>query len=408
MLFGERNKMNILYLTQFFDPEPIFSGIDFVKELVSYDHHVDVLTGYPNYPEGKIYNGYKNNWRQTEWQDGIRIVRVPIYPSHDRSGLKRAMNYISFGLSTSILGLFSLKPDIVLADGFPALDLTLTLFRWLRRSKIVIRILDLWPESVVESGMMQNKILMNLLSWRCQAFYRKADGIIVVSPGVKKNLITKGFKPEHIEVVHNWCNEKSMRPAQSQKNTRGKPFTILYAGNIGIGQSLETVVEVASYLQDRGRNIHFRLIGYGVEVDELKNRILELKLNNIEIIPSVPINEISLEYDKADVLLIHLKDVKLFEITIPSKAQAYLYTGKPILCGVRGDAAALVEQARAGLCFEPENVESLVNAAIKMSEMPHEQLVEMGQNGHKYYMEQLCFKKGVNKINTFFKKVTKT
>jgi glycosyltransferase involved in cell wall biosynthesis len=103
--------------------------------------------------------------------------------------------------------------------------------------------------------------------------------------------------------------------------------------------------------------------------------------------------------------LIHLKVTKFFEITIPSKTQAYLYAGKPILCGVRGDAATLVEQAKAGICFEPENVESLVNAAIKMSEMPYEQLVEMGQNGHKYYMEQLCFKKGIEKIDVFFKKV---
>jgi glycosyltransferase involved in cell wall biosynthesis len=397
--------MNILYLTQFFDPEPTFIGLDFVKELISYGHHVDVLTGYPNYPEGKIYNGYKNHWRQTEWQDGIRIVRVPIYPSHDRSGLKRAMNYASFGLSTSILGLFSLKPDIVFAHGIPVSDLTLTLFRWFKRSKIVIQVQDLWPETVTESGMIQSKVLIRFLSWKCRDFYRKVDGIITISPGFKKNLITKGVKPEHIEVVYNWCNEKSMRPAQFQKRVPEKPFTILYAGNIGIMQSLETVINAALYLKDQKQNIHFRLIGHGIKVNELKNRVAELKLNNIEFAHPVPLNEISLEYDKADTLFTHFRKIGEQGDPIPSKIQAYLYVGKPILCGVRGSASSLVEQAHAGICFEPENAESLAKAAIKMSEMPHEELVKMGQNGHEYYMNYLCFEKAVNKIDTFLKKI---
>jgi glycosyltransferase involved in cell wall biosynthesis len=400
--------MNILYLTQFFDPEPTFIRKNFVKELISYgNNNVEVLTGYPNYPGGKIYNGYKNRWRQTEWLDGLRIIRVPIYPSHDCSGFRRAMNYISFGLSTSILGLFNLKPDIVLADGIPISDLTLTLFKWFRGSKIVIHVQDLWPETVAESGMMQSKTLMKLLTWRCRSFYQKADGIIVSSPGFKENLITRGVKPERVEVVYNWCDEQSIRPPQFQEKIREESFTILYAGNMGIMQSLETVINAALHLKDMNQNIRFRLIGYGVRVNELKKRLTELKLNNVEIVPPVSINEISLEYDKANALLIHLKDTKLFEITIPSKTQAYLYIGKPILCGVRGDAAALVEQARAGICFEPENVESLVNAAIKMSELPYEQLAEMGQNGHKYYMEHLCFRKSVNKINDFLKKIMK-
>ncbi|MDR1925582.1 MAG: glycosyltransferase family 4 protein [Planctomycetaceae bacterium] len=397
--------MNILYLTQFFDPEPTFIKLNFVKELITHDHHVDVLTGYPNYPNGKTYDGYKNVRRKTEWQDGIRIVRVPVYPSHDHSGLKRIINYGSFGLSTSVLGLFGLKPDIVFALGIPTVDFTLSLFRWFRRSKIVIQVQDLWPESVTESGMMRNKILEKILSWQCQAFYRKANGIVVISEGFKENLIARGIKPEAIEIVHNWCDEQSMRPAQFREKLPEEPFTILFAGNIGILQSLETVLEATLYLQNQNKNIRFRLIGHGVKVSELKNRAAELKLTNIEFIPPVPIDEISLEYDKVDALLIHLKDIKLFEITVPSKTQAYLYAGKPILCGVRGDTATLIEQARAGFCFEPENAESLANTAIKMSEMTHEQLAEMGQNGHEYYMKHLCFKKGVDKIDTFLRKV---
>jgi glycosyltransferase involved in cell wall biosynthesis len=406
MLFGERRKMNILYLTQFFDPEPTFIGINFVKELISYGNHVEVLTGYPNYPEGKIYPNYRLRLRQIEYLDGVRVVRVPLFPSHNRSTIQRVFNYTSFGFSAATIGQFHFKkPDIVFCYNLPTLGLATYLFRLFRKSKIVVSVQDLWPESVLESGMLKNKILNKILTWRCNQFYKNMDGLTVLSHGFKKNLITRGVESKRIEVIHNWCDEKSIRPAQSQKQIQGKPFTIIFAGNIGIGQALETVLEAASGLQNRNKNICFRLIGHGVKVSELKNQVTKLNLNNIEFLPPVSMHEISLEYDKADALLIHLKNTKLFEITIPSKTQAYLYTGKPILCGVRGDAAALVEQARAGICFEPENAESLVNAAIKMSEMPHEQLMEIGKNGHKYYMEQLCFKKGVDKIDTFFKKV---
>jgi glycosyltransferase involved in cell wall biosynthesis len=406
MLFGERNKMNILYLTQFFDPEPAIMGIDFVKELVTHGHHIEVLTGYPNYPEGKIYNGYRLHLRQVEYMDGIKVVRVPLFPCHNRSTIQRIFNYSSFGFSAATIGQFYFKkPDIVFCYNLPTLGFASYLFRLFRNSKIIVTVQDLWPESIVESGMLKNKFLNKILTWQCNRFYKQMDGLMVLSHGFKENLIARGLKPERIAVIYNWCNEKVMRPAQFQKNILGKPFTILFAGNIGIGQALEIVLNAGLYLKNQSTNIRFRLIGSGVNVNELKNRATELNLSNIEFVPPVPMNEIATEYDKADALLIHLKKTKLFEITVPSKTQAYLYTGKPILCGVRGDAAALVEQARAGLCFEPENVESLVNVAIKMSEMPHEQLVEMGQNGHKYYMEQLCFKKGVDKIDTFFKKV---
>jgi glycosyltransferase involved in cell wall biosynthesis len=406
MLFGERSKMNILYLTQFFDPEPTFIGMDFVKELISYENHVEVLTGYPNYPEGKIYNGYRLHLRQVEYRDDVKVVRVPLFPSHNRSAIQRIFNYVSFGFSAATIGQFYFKkPDVVFCYNLPTLGLAASLFRLFRRSKVVVTVQDLWPESVMESGMFRNKFLNKILLRKCNRFYKKMDGLIVLSHGFKENLIARGIKSERIEVTHNWCNEKLIRLAQSQKKIEEKPFTILFAGNMGIGQALETIIEAALCLKNQNKNICFRLIGSGVKANELKNRTTELQLNNIEFIPPIPMSEISLEYDKADALLIHLKDTKLFEITIPSKTQAYLYTGKPILCGVRGDAATLVEQAHAGICFEPENVASLVSAAIKMSEMPYEQLVKMGQNGHKYYMEHLCFKKSVEKIDTFFRKV---
>ncbi|MDR2117878.1 MAG: glycosyltransferase family 4 protein, partial [Planctomycetaceae bacterium] len=311
--------MNILYLTQFFDPEPTFIGINFVKELISYGHHVDVLTGYPNYPEGKIYNGYRLRLRQVEYMDGVKIVRIPLFPSHNRSAIQRILNYTSFGFSAATIGQFcNKKHDIIFCYNLPTLGWASSLFRLFRRSKIVVTVQDLWPESVMESGMLKNNFLNKILTRQCNKFYKKMDGLMVLSSGFKENLIKRGVKSERIEVIHNWCNEKSMRIAQVQKRTQEQAFTILFAGNMGIGQALETVIEAALRLKNQNKNIRFRLIGPGVKVNELKNRATELKLNNIEFMPPIPMNEISSEYDKSDALLIHLKDTKLFEITIPS------------------------------------------------------------------------------------------
>lgn len=381
-------------------------GLDFMRALRLRGHEIEVLTGFPNYPGGKIYPGYKIRCRQVEIMDGIKVVRVPLYPSHDRSGIKRIMTYASFGISAATIGQFGLKkPDLVYAHAIPTSHLALSFFRWFRNSKIVLHVQDLWPDSVMQSGMMKKGLMLKMLAAQCNAFYRKADGLVVISPGFKKKIVSRGVQEKNIEVVYNWCDEKSMLPVNPAVRGSNDPFLILYAGNMGIMQALGTVLDAAQILQSKGNNIRFRLIGPGVEAEHLRSRAESMCLNNVEFLPPVPQNEITAHYENADALLIHLKDIDLFKITVPSKTQAYLHSGRPILCGVGGDASSIVEQAGAGLCFQPENAEQLAEAALRMSEMPREELERMGRSGQEFYREHLCFDKAVDKIDAFLRKV---
>jgi len=399
--------MNILLLTQFFDPEGTMIGLNFAKAMQMRGHHVEVLTGFPNYPGGKVYPGYRIRFRQTESMDGIKVVRVPLFPSHDRSGLKRMVNYVSFSLSAATIGQFGLsKPDIVFGYNLPTLGLPASLFRFFRGSKIIFSIQDLWPESVTESGMMKSGFLNRILAWQCRRFYRKVDALTVLSPGFRKNLISKGVLEDKVEIVYNWCNEKEMTLVDHSKlRDANQPFTVLFAGNMGKAQALDSVLDAALVLRQQERNIRFRFIGKGVEVERLKQYQEKLHLKNVEFGAAVPLTQVHWEFEKADVLLVHLQDQKLFEITIPSKIQAYLYAGKPILCGVRGDASKMVEDSGAGVCFEPENAKSLAEAVVRMSELPADRLAEMGRKGREYYMSHLCFDMAVDKIDALFRRV---
>jgi len=398
--------MKILYLSQFFTPEGSLMGINVARAFQELGHSVEVLTGFPNYPTGKIYPGYKLRFRQVEMMDGIKVVRVPLYPSHDRSTVRRILNYSSFSLSAATIGPFGLQnPDLVFCYNLPTLGLPISLFRLFYRSKIVVAVLDLWPESVTESGMLKSRFLNRILSWNCNRFYKKADGLTVISEGFRDNLLARGVAPEKIEVVYNWCNEKEIGEVNREKPREpGTPFTVLFAGNMSGMQRLDTVLDAAGLLKDR-REIAFRFIGNGTEVERLKLRVDELRLPNVVFAPALPLNQVKYEFEKADVLLVHLMKCQLFEITIPSKIQAYFYAGKPILCGVQGNAADLVTRANAGMTFEPENPHSLAEAVVRMSVLPPTRLAEMGQNGYEYYMQHLSFNQAMEKIDALFKRV---
>lgn len=396
--------MKILFLTQWFQPEPFFKGLPFVKALRDKGHDVEVLTGFPNYPGGKVYSGYKVRIYKREKMENMTVHRVLLYPSHDKSAFRRILNYLSFSLSSFLLAPWIIKkPDIIYVYNLVTLGPTAFLLRLIYGSKFIIDVQDLWPESVVNSKMLGNKTLLNLLNLICSWIYRKADRLTVLSPGFKQALAVRGVSPDKIDVVYNWCEEYSIneicygQPPEKLMRDAGK-FVILFAGTMGLVQGLDTVLDCAMLCRDVLPEVRFMLVGGGVDRHRLQKRSIEMGLQNVVFLPWRPIDEMGELYADADALLIHLKDDPLFRITIPSKTQSCLYAGKPIVMAMCGDAAELVLKAGGGIVCKPDDPKEMMNAIKTMYEMPEIVRQKIGEAGHRYYMNQLSFNRGVEEF----------
>jgi colanic acid biosynthesis glycosyl transferase WcaI len=403
----------VLLLTQWFDPEPTFKGMVFARELVRQGFEVEVLTGFPNYPGGKVYPGYKVKLLQRERIDGVQVTRVPLYPNHDQSAIKRVVNYASFAASSLIYGLFmARRPDVIYAYHPPlTVGIAASLIRLFRRIPVVYDIQDMWPDTLRATGMVRNLRVLSVVAVICKWVYRQMDHLVVLSPGFKRLLVQRGVPEAKVEVIYNWADEAALIAARGKlPDTFPGPeyFRVLFAGNMGKAQALDSLLDAAVLLQTRRSRVCFVMLGGGVEVNRLKQKALELQLGNVVFLPPVPMSEVGSLLKAADALLVHLRKDPLFEITIPSKTQAYMAAGKPLLAAVSGDAAELVVDSGSGLTAEPENAEALAAVAEALSVLPAEALYEMGRRAAQYYEAHLSLKIGVIKFGAIFRRLAST
>jgi colanic acid biosynthesis glycosyl transferase WcaI len=219
--------MRILILSQWFDPEPTFKGLAFARELVRRGHEVEVLTGFPNYPGGEVYPGFRVRPWQRERVGDISVLRVPLYPSHGRSVPGRLANYGSFALSASIGSAFVKRPDVIYVYHPPGtIGLPAIIARVFRRAPVVYDVQDLWPDTVAATGTLTHSTVLRLLGRWCRLVYRNADRLVVLSPGFKTALMERGVPESKIDVIYNWCDEG----LGSQK--RGSPGSARRPGRI--------------------------------------------------------------------------------------------------------------------------------------------------------------------------------
>ena len=401
--------MKILMLTQLFQPEEMFKGLPLARALRDRGHEVEVLTGFPICPEGKLYPGYRVRPWSRETMDGIRVNRVALYPSYNSNAMGRIFNYLSFGATSALVGPWLVrKPDVIHVFNLVTLDIASRLLGLLKGARTVFDVQDLWPESLAASGMMNNRLLLGVLDRWCCAAYRHADRIIALSPGFKKNLAARGVPEDRIEVIYNWCDEASLvlpepDPMVARELGFAGRFNIVFAGTMGLAQALNPVIEAARRLRNRAPDVLFTFIGWGVEIERMKRSSSDLP--NVQFLPSRPMSEIGAVLSNADGLLVHLKADPLFEITVPSKIQAYLFAGRPILCGVEGDATDLVCRAGAGLPFTPEDPDALAEAIIRLRGLDADRLRLMGANGHAFYRKHLAMDEGVRRMEQAFESV---
>ena len=407
--------MKILFISQWFDPEPFFKGINYVKRLNRRGHDVHVLTGFPNYPNGIIYDGYKVRLWQHELIEKISVLRTYLYPSHDNSSVKRAINYLSFAFSATIFGIIKLKkPDLVYVYHPPiTVGITALILKRIWKVPYVYEIQDIWPDTLRATGMVNNKYLMRIIDRLCTIIYKNADRLTVISPGFKDKLISMGINQEKIDVIYNPCDETSSYPRKGNQQLAKKlklngKFNIMFTGNMGKAQALESVLKSAELVQNNYPEIQFVFIGGGIDENYLRNCAKELNLDNTLFLERVPLSKIGDIIALADIALVHLKRDPLFKITIPGKTQTYMASSKPIIIGVEGDAANLVIKANAGVTCIPEDHKSICDAALKLYNLPKEELIKMGKNGRKYYESELSLDVLFQKLDEVFNKAIRS
>lgn len=376
--------MRVLILTQWYPPEPALLLQELAQTLQQLGHTVQVLTGFPNYPSGMLYPGYRVRWRQREVLAGVPLVRIPLLPEHSRSGVGRALNYVSFAVSAAVLGPWLVKrPDVIFVYHPP---LTVGLPAWvlsrLWRVPFVYQVQDIWPETLAATGMLNNRRVLGVVAAFARWIYRRAATILVISAGFRDNLLKKGVPADKIRVIPNWANTaeycpQAPEPALAEELGLAGRFNVMFAGNIGEAQGLETVLRAGEQMADDPR-VQFVLVGDGVALDGLKAQAAAKGLKNVRFLGRFAASEMPRLYALADVLLVHLRDDPLFRITIPHKILAYMASGKPVLAAIAGEAAAVVADAHAGLSCPPENPEALVAAVRRLMALHASERAAMG------------------------------
>ena len=381
--------MRILILTQWYPPEPQKLQSDLAETLRSLGHDVTVLTGFPNWPSGKLYPGYRLRHWQKENRDGVPLIRIPLSPDHSRSVFKRILNYVSFAASAAVLGPWlAPRTDVVHVVHPPvAVGGAGWLISRLWRVPFAYEILDMWPETLRATGMMNSERALSLIGWFAKWVYNRAAAIRVISPGFRDNLLGKGVPPEKVHIISNWVDTDFYKPMKPDPELARKlglagRFNIMYAGTIGLAQKLDTVLDTACLLQDLP-DIQFVLVGDGIELPRLQETAWARQLHNVRFLGRYPGDMMPDFYALADVLLVHLRDDPLFRITVPHKTLTYLASGKPVLAAVEGDVADVVGSVRAGLTCPSSNPQALADTVRQFFEMSPIERDAMGQNGRR-------------------------
>jgi glycosyltransferase involved in cell wall biosynthesis len=392
----------ILYVTQWFEPEPnIVKGLPFVHALIAAGHEVEVLTGLPNYPTGKIYPGYRLRPFQQAQVDGITVKRLPLYPSHDTSSAGRALNFMSFFAAVLIyLLLRGRRYDLWYVYHPPiTVGLAAALARAVVRRPFILEIQDLWPDTVVVSGMAGTGRMAGLLSALCAFTYARAKRIVVQSQGIADRLLSRGVPQPKLAVVRNWADGSALRLPEADRATlrMTSRFTVVYGGNLGRMQALGTALDAMEMLARRKNDAELILIGDGIERAALEASAKQRGLANVRFVGRVPQSEIGRWFAAADALLLHIAGDPLFEITIPSKTQYYLACGRPLIAGIGGEAAGILAASGAAIVVPPEDAEALANAFERMAAKSAAERDAMGDAGRSFYRAALSFESGIDK-----------
>jgi len=391
--------MRILFLTQWFEPEPAFKGAKFVAALRARGHDVEVATAFPNYPGGKLYPGYRIRPYRAEKIDGIAVHRLAIWPSHNASSIGRIANYLSFFFTALVFGLWhGGRYDLVYVYHPPITPAAAAaIFCATHRKPFVVEIQDLWPDSVSASNMADGRIT-RLLGKVCDFVYRRASLIIPQSAMMLERLHERGVPRTKLRRIYNWA---TYRPAvaaatvERPNEFKGR-FNVVYGGNLGQAQALADAINAIARAALDCSAIHLHLFGDGIERQALEMHAAKVAPTHVTFHGPVGRDAMDRIFDEADLLLVQLKDDPLYTITVPSKVQHYLACGRPIVAGLAGEAAELLAKSGAAIVCPPQDVAAMATAIRRLAAMNITERTAMGHLGQDYYNTHLGFDRAID------------
>lgn len=399
--------MNILIISQYFWPEN-FRINDIALGLKERGHSITVLTGIPNYPAGQFFEGYDKNSPDETWQD-INIYRAWLTPRGRGRGIDLIKNYFSFAASAS-KALYRIKEPIDSILVFEPSPITVgipAIFAKRRFSaKYSFWVQDLWPASLTAAGGIKNKFVLGFFDRLTRLIYKQANYVLVQSRTFSDYIVKQDVKRDKIVYVPN-STEAYYKPiinSSKYKNLLPDGFKIMFAGNIGEAQSLDTFVEAAKILRDKGYKINWVIIGDGRYKTNLESLIDQYDLqNSIHFIGKFPSEEMAHFFSNADALYVSLRKDYIFSLTIPSKVQSYLACGRPILASLDGEGARIIKESKSGFVSDAEDIHGLVDNVIRLYEIPSSEREQFGKNGLKYFESEFDREIVLNKLEKSLK-----
>jgi glycosyltransferase involved in cell wall biosynthesis len=401
--------MKVLIVSQYFWPEN-FHINDVAKTLGKKGHHVEVLTGKPNYPRGVIFDGYKSFGFQSETHSGNVIHRIPIL-ARRHNAFRLALNYLSFVISGLFFSSWLLRRKnfnvIFVYCTSPIFQAIPAIFLgWTKGIPVVLWIQDLWPESLSGTGYIKNKAILKLVEYIVRFIYRNADLLLVQSQAFIEP-VTRLASNTPVKYYPNSVDQIFSKPATtSLPNMDGltSGFSVMFSGNIGSAQAVDVIIETASLLQEY-TDIHFVVLGDGSRRDWMLQEVINRDLSNFHMPGSFPLEVMPGFMQKASAMLVTLASNEPFSTTIPSKIQAYMAAGRPILASLNGEGARLVVEAEAGLAVPAEDSKALAASVLTLYKMPLIERERLGNNGSNYYKENFNHEKLLVELINSFKKI---
>ena len=403
--------MKILIFSHYFWPES-FRINELACSLKARGHEIEVITGKPNYPEGKFFSGYTAWGIDKEFWRDIPVYRLPMLARGNKGAFKLAINYCSFiisGLLLAPLLVRRAKYDVIFVYGVSPIfqSIPASFLGWLKGVPVVLWIQDLWPQSAEATGYIKSPFLLKLLNNFVRFTYAHTDLLLVQSkafiepiaelaPNIPcayyPNSVEKEFySPKHIIAPF-------IKPLQSD-------FTVLFAGNVGEAQSMKTILAAAEKLQ-KNTEIKIVILGSGSKLEWVAQQKSDKKLTNLYLEGRFPVETMPVLLRQASVLLATLANQPIFEMTVPNKIQAYLAVGKPVIACLNGEGAKLIRQAKAGIAVKAEDSADLVRAIIKLYQMSESERAQMGTNGRAYFKKHFDGEMLTTQLIEHFEKLT--